>query len=129
MKIRVLAVLHLFCLLLIQGLAFAQEAAPGAEEPTFSGMLSRMGFMFLMVFLIFHLLIIKPQRNKLKEQQLLVTNLKRGEQIITSGGLCGRFSGMEKDFILLEIAPNVKVKVEAAHIQKKLEVGSVEKAA
>ena len=117
--------------LVVVSIGSAQEALPpaGPPPPSLLGMLWQMLPMMVGVFLIFHFLVVKPQQKKLKEQQSLLASLKRGEQVVTTGGIHGRVSTLEKDSVLLEIAPNVKVKVDLQHVAKKLEVGQVEKAA
>jgi preprotein translocase subunit YajC len=109
-------------LLSLPVLAVAQDA-PTAQpvEPTTMGTISRMGFMFVVVYLVFQYLVIKPQKEKLQQQQDLLKNLKRGDQVVTSGGMIGKVAGVESDHALLELAPNVKVKFEIAHISKKLD--------
>lgn len=77
--------------------------------------------MFAMLFLIFYLLVMRPQQRKLKAQQDLLSNLKKGDNVITSAGIIGRVAGVESDHVVLEVAPNVRVKVETAHIAKRKE--------
>ena len=104
--------------------AFAQEiapGAPGAEQPSFAGMLFRMSFMFILVYMIFHFLVIKPQKAKLSQQQTIISSLKRGDTVITTGGMYARVAGIEKEHILLELASNVKVKFELSAIAKRAE--------
>jgi preprotein translocase subunit YajC len=100
--------------------AMAQEGVT-PPQPTTEGTLLRMGFMFVMVYLIFHFMVIKPQRTKFTEQQKLLASLKRGEQVVTSGGMVAKVSAVEKEHVVLELAPTVKVKFELAHIVKRLD--------
>jgi preprotein translocase subunit YajC len=67
----------------------------------------------VLVFLIMYFLLIRPQQRKLKEHQAMVSALRRGDQVITSGGIRGRVTRVlegEAD-IEVEIAPNVNVRV------------------
>ena len=105
---------------MIPQLLFAQTAAV-PPQPTTAGTLVRMGVMFVMVYAIFHLLVIKPQKTKLSEQQKLLSSLKRGEQVVTSSGIVAKVANVEKEHVLLELAPNVRVKFEVAHIVKRLD--------
>jgi preprotein translocase subunit YajC len=103
-------------------LALAQEAPTATQPaPSTEGTLLRYGFMFVTVYLIFYFMVIKPQKKKITDQQNLLSSLKRGEQVVTSGGLVAKVAGVEKEHVLLEIAPNVKVKFEIAHISKRLD--------
>jgi len=66
---------------------------------------------FILVFVIFYLLIIMPQRKRQKKHQEMVQQLRPGEKIITTGGLHGTVMGVQKDKIELKIASNVKVDI------------------
>ena len=108
----------------------AQESAAGAAAQTAAGQPAAPGFaevmiqmlpMFVAVFFVFHLLVTRPQQQKLKQQQDLLAGLKRGEAVITTGGIFGRISAIEKDHVLLEIAQNVRVKCSLSAITKREE--------
>jgi preprotein translocase subunit YajC len=66
---------------------------------------------FVLVFVIFYLLIIMPQRKKQKKHMDLVENLKPGDRIVTTAGIFGTIMGVQKDRIELKIAANVKVDI------------------
>ena len=86
--------------------AFAQDAGGGAGgfDPVFI-------FMMVAMFAVFWFLVIRPQQKKAKTHQQMLKALKRGDQVVTNGGLIGRVARIEGDgVLLLEIAPNVKVK-------------------
>ena len=76
--------------------------------------------------MIYYFMIIKPQQLKVKSQADLTASLKKGDSVVTTGGIFGRVSSVETDGVSIEVAPNVKIKVELAHIARKneLEVGS-----
>ncbi|MFU8883230.1 MAG: preprotein translocase subunit YajC [Rhodobacterales bacterium] len=66
----------------------------------------------ILIFAIMYLLLIRPQQKKLKEHQAMVTALRRGDQIVTQGGLIGKVSKVKDDNeIEVELADNVKVRV------------------
>lgn len=100
---------------------FAQEAAT-PEPPGFGQILRKMMPMFAFVFLIFYFMVMKPQQDKLRNQKSLIEGLKRGDQVVTSSGIIARVATIDKDFILLEVSNNVKIKFEPAHILKRLDV-------
>jgi len=60
--------------------------------------------------------LIRPQQKKQKEHREMIGNLKKGDRIITSGGLYGRITGLSDNALTLEIADKVRVKVSRAHI-------------
>ncbi len=73
----------------------------------------------ILVFLIMYFLLIRPQQKKLKEHQAMVAALRRGDQVVTSGGIKGRVTKvLDADNELeVEIAPNVQVRVVRSTIQ------------
>jgi len=85
-----------------------QQAEPAAQRgPSLLGAM----IPFILVFLIFYLLIIRPSRTKQKKHQEMVEQLKPGNKVITSGGIYGTVMGVQKDRIELRIASNVKIDI------------------
>jgi preprotein translocase subunit YajC len=72
--------------------------------------------MFGAIFAIFYFMIIRPQQKRAKEREKLLSNIEKGDKIITSGGVHATIVGIEEKTLLIEIAPNVKVKVERSAI-------------
>ncbi len=66
---------------------------------------------FVLVFVIFYLLIIMPQRKKQKKHQEMVGQLKSGDKIVTTGGIYGTVMGVQQDKIEVKIASNVKIDI------------------
>lgn len=89
-------------------LTFFQQAQPGArpQGSLFTAMLP-----FILVFVIFYFLLIRPQRTKQKRHQEMVEQLKPGDKVITAGGIHGTVMGVQKDRIELKIASNVKIDI------------------
>lgn len=73
----------------------------------------------ILVFGIMYFLLIRPQQRKLKEHQVMVAALRRGDQIVTSGGIVGRVTRVKEgeNEVEVEIAPNVQVRVIRGTIQ------------
>lgn len=72
--------------------------------------------MFALIIFIFYFMIIRPQSKRQKERQKMLEAMKKGDKVVTNGGLHGKIVGMEDKTVLLEIADNVKVKVEKSAI-------------
>ena len=71
-----------------------------------------MAFMpLILLFIVFYFLLIRPQQKKAKTQKQFLENLKKGEEVVTSGGLYGKITGITNDTITLEIAEKIRVKV------------------
>ena len=79
-----------------------QPAAPSTIE---------MLLPFVGMFAIFYFLIIRPQGKKLKEHEKFVTELKRGDEVITNGGILGIVDGLTDQVVTLEVSSGVKMKV------------------
>jgi preprotein translocase subunit YajC len=66
----------------------------------------------LLIFVVFYFLLIRPQQKKLKEHKNMIANLKKGDRIVTQGGIIGSIYYVNDDGTLsVEIADNVNVKV------------------
>ncbi len=77
-----------------------------------------MSFLFMIVplILIFYFLMFRPQKKRSDEQKALLASLKKGDMVITQGGLHGRITGLTDSTATLEVAEKVRVKVSRAHI-------------
>jgi len=92
------------------GIAYAANgAAPGG-----GGLVSFIPL--ILIFVIFYFLLIRPQQKKAKEHQVYLANLKKGDSVVTSGGLHGLITGITDTVVTLEIAENIRVKVSRQHI-------------
>ena len=83
----------------------------------------------ILIFVIFYFFLIRPQQKKVKEHKAMVEGLKRGDKVITSGGITGSVERLiDNDKIEVEIAENVKVEiVKATGVQGLLNTQEVKK--
>ena len=83
----------------------------------------------ILIFVIFYFFLIRPQQKKVKEHKAMVENLKRGDKVITSGGITGTIERIiDNDKVEVEISENVKVEiVKATGIQGLLNTTEVKK--
>lgn len=72
--------------------------------------------MFGAIFLIFYFMIIRPQQKRSKEREKMLSNVEKGDKVVTSGGIHGIIAGIDEKTVLLAITENVKVKVERSAI-------------
>jgi preprotein translocase subunit YajC len=70
----------------------------------------------ILIFVVFYFLLIRPQQKKAKEHQQYLSNLKKGDKVITGGGIHGQITGLTDTVVTLEIAENVRIKVNRASI-------------
>lgn len=75
----------------------------------------------ILMFVIFYFLLIRPQQKKAKQHREMINNLKKGDRIVTSGGLYGRIVGLDGDAISLEIADKVRVKIGRGYVGSMLQ--------
>lgn len=95
---------------MIFGAFTAMALQAGAAQPQRPNMLGAL-LPFVLVFVIFYLLIIMPQRKKQKKHVELVENLKPGDRIITTAGIFGTIMGVQKDLIELKISSSTNIKI------------------
>ena len=82
----------------------------------------------ILIFVIFYFFLIRPQQKKVKEHKLMVTALKRGDQVITSGGIVGRIERvLGDDKVDISISENVTVQVVQSTIQSLLNKSDTKK--
>jgi preprotein translocase subunit YajC len=99
------------------GLAFAMGppagggAGGGGAMAQFQGMIP-----LILMFAIFYFLLIRPQQKKAKDHRALLDALKKGDQVVTAGGMHGKVTALDDQVVTLEIAPGVNVKVNKGYI-------------
>jgi preprotein translocase subunit YajC len=100
-------------------IAFAQEAAATVSKQP-STLMSMLPLVLIMA--VFYLFIIRPQQVKMKEHNNLVKNLKKGDKVVTMGGIFGTISKIieNEGLVYLEIADNVVVKIKQEMISEVL---------
>jgi preprotein translocase subunit YajC len=88
--------------------AFAQAGAPaGASNPTVAMLLQLL--QFVPIFLILYFLLIRPQQQRQKKLEQMLKELKKGDRVVTSGGIIGTIVGIDEGKAVLKIADDVKV--------------------
>ena len=95
--------------------AFAQSAAGGAGGFSIQGLLP-----FVLIFIIFYFLLIRPQQKRVKQHKLMVTNLKRGNKVLTAGGIFGVVSKATEgsETVSVEIASGITVEIARTMISE-----------
>jgi len=77
----------------------------------------------IILFAIFYFLIIRPQQRQQKAHKAMLESLKKGDQIITNGGLMAVIAKTEEDFIKIKLNDDTVVKLDRAYVAKKVELG------
>lgn len=96
--------------------AFAQGATGSGGAVGFGDVIAQFG-VFIPIILIFYFLIIRPQQQRQKAHMQLIANVRRGDVVVTSGGIVGKIiKVVDNDEVLVEIAENVRIRVVKATI-------------
>ena len=96
-------------------LALAQSPAPG-PAPSVGEQLAQMLPMFVLIVVIFYFVIYRPQKQQREKHQTLISQLKKGDKVVTSGGIWGTVTNVGKETVTLQVAENAKIKVARDHI-------------
>jgi preprotein translocase subunit YajC len=88
------------------GFAYAQAAAPDAF-----GMLNSLLVPTMLIIGIMYFFMIRPQQKRLKEHREMVANLRRGDTVVTSGGIIGKVTKLDDQELQVEVADGVRIKV------------------
>jgi len=91
--------------------AMGQGGAAGEGGGGFSAFIP-----LILMFVIFYFLLIRPQQKKSKALREMIGNLKKGDRIVTSGGIHGRITGLSDATLTVEISEKVRVKVNRANV-------------
>ena len=74
----------------------------------------------IIMFVIFYFLLIRPQQKKNKDHREMISNLKKGDRVVTGGGIHGRITGVSDTILTVEIADRVRVKVNRGNVSAML---------
>lgn len=103
--------------------AHAQAAGAGGAGPGFGGLLIWVPLIVIMYFLMF-----RPQMKRAKEHKAMLDKLSRGDEVLTTGGMAGVVSDIGDNFISIEIADGVRVRVQKTAIANILPKGTLKAA-
>ncbi len=103
--------------------------SPAFAEGEVTGAVSGLGGLgdlipIVLLFIIFYFLLIRPQQKRAKDHKTLLTALKKGDEVVTNGGIIGVVKMVDESFATIEIAEGVTVKVQKQGINQKLPKGS-----
>ena len=98
-------------------LAYANStAAPG-------GLMSFVPF--IIIFILFYFMLIRPQMKQAKEHKKLLSDLKKGDEIMLASGILGKIEKVADNFVILEISDNTQIKVQKNSVQAVLNKGTI----
>ena len=100
--------------------AYAQDAAPTGGLMSFLPL--------IVIFAVFYFMLIRPQMKRSKEHRQLVSQLGKGDEVVTNGGVLGRITDVSESFVTLEIAENVKISVQRQAVANVMPKGTIKSA-
>ena len=99
--------------------AMAQEAGVGGGGDITS-------MLFLAIFaLVFYFMMWRPQSKRAKEHKRLIGGLAKGDEVITSGGIIGKITRLENDYVVLSVSDNTELKFQKSHVTAALPKGTI----
>jgi preprotein translocase subunit YajC len=97
----------------------AAGSAPQAADPLMSLILP------VGLVILFYFFLIRPQSKRQKEHRQMVAELQKGEEVITTGGILGKVTSINDDFITMEIAPDVSLSIQKNAVQTIMPKGTI----
>ena len=95
------------------------QTAPGGSSSTLMSLLP-----LVLIFVVFYFLLIRPQTKRAKEHREMVAKLAAGDEVVTTGGILGRISEADDNFVTLEVARNVAIRVQKFQIAQLMPKGT-----
>ncbi len=79
----------------------------------------------VLIFVVFYFLLIRPQQKRAKEHKQMVASLAKGDEVVTNGGALGKVAAVDDNFVSLEIADGVVIKVQRMAVSQMMPKGTV----
>jgi preprotein translocase subunit YajC len=99
------------------------QAAGGSQPNAFVQLLP-----LILIFVVFYFLLIRPQAKRAKEHKAMVAALAVGDEVVTSGGILGKVTEVTDQFLTVEIADGVRIKLQRATVSSVLPKGTIKNA-
>lgn len=103
--------------------AFADAATAAAQPHQGDGMYSM--FMVAVIFILMYFMLIRPQNKRAKDHREMVNKLQKGDEIITNGGLLGKVSQLDEQYVKVSIAEGVEVTLQRGAVTHVLPKGTL----
>lgn len=95
-----------------------------AQAPSQGGEMIQLG-MIVVLFIVFYVLIIRPQRKRQKDQEKMITALQVGDEVSTNAGILGKVKKVDDNYVVLKVADSVELKFQKAAVLAVLPKGTI----
>jgi preprotein translocase subunit YajC len=99
---------------------YMAAAAPAAQEPAWMPFVMMGG-----ILVLFYFMLIRPQNKRRKEHMNLLSSLQKGDEVVTAGGMVGVINKVEDDFVKVQVAPSIEVRIQKSAVGATLPKGTV----
>jgi preprotein translocase subunit YajC len=122
-QLRLRGRMRAFCFIVEKNMFISNAYAEAAAASPDSGIMNFLPLIALVA--VFYFLILRPQTKRSKEQKTMIAALQRGDEVVTVGGEVGSVSKVYEQYVAVEIAENLEVKVQKSAIQSVLPKGTI----
>ena len=105
---------------------FISNAYAQADAASPGGLMSFLPL--IVIFAVFYFMLIRPQMKRSKEHKQLVSQLSKGDEVITNGGLLGKITDVSESFVTLELADNLQIKLQRQAVANVMPKGTMKNA-
>ena len=120
LNLALIAGLLITLLVVISGCATAPSGTTPPEGGSGTSSYYMIGFLVL-IFAVFYFLMIRPQRKRQKEQQQMMAGLKRGDKVITAGGIYGQIESISEDSVVIKVESGTTLRVAKGSVTPRRE--------
>jgi len=99
---------------------YLAAAAPASQEPAWMPFVMMGG-----IIVLFYFMLIRPQNKRRKEHLNLLSSLQKGDEIVTAGGIVGVINKVEDDFVKVQVAANMEMRIQKSAIGATLPKGTI----
>jgi preprotein translocase subunit YajC len=96
------------------------QAGGGAQGGGIESML-----LIVLMFVVLYFLMIRPQMKRAKEHKTMIDALQKGDEVVAAGGILGRISKMNENYVTLDVANNIQIQVQRPAVQVLLPKGTI----
>jgi preprotein translocase subunit YajC len=112
-------------------ISLAQAAnSPQGQQPAGGGGFGGLGgnpiILMVLIFAVMYFIVIRPQSKRAKETQKMLAELKKGDEVVTTGGIIGRISGIKDAEITLQVQEGVRIRIQRSAVTGRLKATSPE---